>query len=347
MRILGAVALALCACGGAARRPATAAMRPTTAPAPSAMPAEADVGPRPDCSEDVARAPLDQVRALVEAEGCNGHAWHELVTTPLMRAAQVGDADLVAYLIEAGAAIDFRAPSGSASVIRTTALWLAVEAEHPEVVALLLAAGADPNVESEDGVPALFVAASHHDLDTTRMLVDAGADLARVVSADRFTQDQIDSLLWEASHRPAADATTDERVAFLTEVVTRARLARAREAAIEELAVLGAAATAAVPALIDVVLGERLAATDWSAVLAADAIAQIGWTADLDRALPALLEAIPGAPNQARIALVELIATKGPTSKAVLTALRRLRDHGPDQELGTRALEIVHGRTAP
>ena len=128
MRVVAAIALALCACGGsAAPRPAARrAIVPVTPAAPIVTEVAPD--PKPDCSEGVARAPLDQVRTLVELEGCNGHAWHELVTTPLMRAVAVGDAALVAYLIDAGTPVDFAAPSGTASVIGKTALWIAVQA---------------------------------------------------------------------------------------------------------------------------------------------------------------------------------------------------------------------------
>jgi ankyrin repeat protein len=64
--------------------------------------------------------------------------------TPLIAAALNGSAPMVALLLERGADVD--AVAGGA-----TALTEAVQRSDPEVVGLLLAAGADPNMPMPDG----------------------------------------------------------------------------------------------------------------------------------------------------------------------------------------------------
>jgi ankyrin repeat protein len=128
--------------------------------------------------------------------------------TPLMQAARSGSAEIVQALLNAGAEANVREPH-----YQQTALMLGVRSRSPEAVALLLAAGADVNAQTLTGEEPAFrlpseVAASKGvgvnwggfpphgsrtpiggaktpllyatrtgDLESTRLLVAAGADL--------------------------------------------------------------------------------------------------------------------------------------------------------------------------
>lgn len=109
-----AVVLAAAACsGGAASRPVALASTPDAPRAPAAAPGPPQKpAPRPECTKTlIAAATLAEVTAIIEAERCNGHVWNGS-ETPLMRAAVSGATDVVAYLVEAGAPVDFAIPEG-------------------------------------------------------------------------------------------------------------------------------------------------------------------------------------------------------------------------------------------
>jgi ankyrin repeat protein len=63
--------------------------------------------------------------------------------TPLMRAADQGQVNVVRSLLKSGAEVDGKQPGG------VTPLMLAVRKGHLSVVKVLLAAGANPNVSSQ------------------------------------------------------------------------------------------------------------------------------------------------------------------------------------------------------
>ena len=57
-----------------------------------------------------------------------------------------------------------------------TALILAAQSGHVEVVRLLLEAGADKDVADDDGATALMEAAYRGHVEVVRLLLEAGAD---------------------------------------------------------------------------------------------------------------------------------------------------------------------------
>ncbi|MGW5851423.1 ankyrin repeat domain-containing protein [Streptomyces sp. NPDC055254] len=92
--------------------------------------------------------------------------------TGLIPAAEAGDAVRVAELLAAGAALDERSSAAR------TALDLAVDAGHAEVVRLLLEAGADPTADAGPyhELDALALAAMRGRTAVVAVLLDAGVD---------------------------------------------------------------------------------------------------------------------------------------------------------------------------
>lgn len=155
----------------------------------------------------ITNADVDMVHLLLEA-GADPEQVDNAAETPLMLAARSGSAAIVEALLEAGAAVDTREPHYD-----QTALMLAVRAGTPDSVELLLASGADVDAQSRAGaVPdfrlpsqnagskgvgivrggwpergerspvggaktPLLYATRQGDLELTRLLVEAGADI--------------------------------------------------------------------------------------------------------------------------------------------------------------------------
>ncbi|HHX82024.1 MAG TPA: hypothetical protein GX696_03460 [Pseudomonadaceae bacterium] len=150
---------------------------------------------------------VDMVQLLLE-RGADAHSADNAGETPLMQAAARGSPAIVKSLLATGADVNIREPH-----YQQTALMHGVRSGSPEVVALLLAAGADPNVQSAPGdepswrLPAnvsaskgvgvnwggfpehgsrtpiggaktpLLYATRQGDLESTQLLVEAGADI--------------------------------------------------------------------------------------------------------------------------------------------------------------------------
>lgn len=89
--------------------------------------------------------------------------------TPLLDAASMGETDEVAALINEGAEVDAADTEG------TTALLYAAYNMDPEMIRLLLDAGADPNTMDNYSTP-LMTAVSYEDRESAALLVEYGAD---------------------------------------------------------------------------------------------------------------------------------------------------------------------------
>ncbi|CBN74962.1 similar to ankyrin 2,3/unc44 [Ectocarpus siliculosus] len=99
--------------------------------------------------------------------------------TPLHEASARGGVEVTKALLKAGAGKDIFASFGTGGPC-LTALDLAVENGHLEVVRTLAEAGADVNLIYEDGyaeVPPLVTAAKQGNVDAALVLLDAGADV--------------------------------------------------------------------------------------------------------------------------------------------------------------------------
>ena len=91
--------------------------------------------------------------------------------TPLMTAVDKANMDAVRALLEHGADVNAKESEGG-----QTALMWAVANRNPDIVKLLLDHKADTHVRSKGGSTALLFAAQQGDVESTRALLDAGAN---------------------------------------------------------------------------------------------------------------------------------------------------------------------------
>jgi ankyrin repeat protein len=126
-----------------------------------------------DLHEAAALDAADRVGALLDA-GADVDARSPDGFTPLQLAAYFGAPAAAALLIERGAQVDAVADNRQ----RIAPLHAAVAGRHPEVVRLLLAAGADPDARQQGGWTPLLAAAQHGDAEAVAALLEAGADPA-------------------------------------------------------------------------------------------------------------------------------------------------------------------------
>ena len=116
--------------------------------------------------------------------GANGFSSFESTlpgdTTPLMRAARMGEATIVAELLLSGAKVDALNSDGN------LALWFACYSESLECIDLLVAAGIDLNHMNDNGSTCLMYAASSGKDLVVKKLLDAGAD-KDITNADDFS----------------------------------------------------------------------------------------------------------------------------------------------------------------
>ena len=119
--------------------------------------------------------PFALLWALVQLVFGSFSAGGEASLTPLMQAARVGDTTVAARLIEQGA--DVNASQGM-----HTALKLAAQEGHADMVRLLLGAGADVDAGTKEdgGWTALMFAAMEGRVDIAKILLDAGAHINAV-----------------------------------------------------------------------------------------------------------------------------------------------------------------------
>lgn len=130
---------------------------------------------------------LEKVRELLAVDGVEVDGFDDLRRTALLAAAEAGRSEMVRELIAAGA--DVNLSNGIVGSPRSTPLSCAAvcpSAERDQVLALLLAAGADPDQLGGDGRTALmhaverdvgFFGRTGEFALSTRTLIAAGADL--------------------------------------------------------------------------------------------------------------------------------------------------------------------------
>jgi uncharacterized protein len=124
--------------------------------------------------EAAAVGDLGRVRALVDGDPALARAFAPDGFHPLGLAAFFHHADVVTFLIAAGA--DVSAPSRNR--MRVTALHSAIAGQDRESTLALIAAGADVNAKQQDEFTALHEAAQNGDREVVEALLAAGADPA-------------------------------------------------------------------------------------------------------------------------------------------------------------------------
>ncbi len=122
------------------------------------------------------------VAAAAALSGCGGEASREtdsMLDQDLIEAARAGNAEAVRSLLEDGASVEARDPSGA------TALVAAAYGNHVEAARLLLDAGADVNAKDSTEQSAYLIATSEVGDDVTLLDVTLGAG-ADVNAKDSF-----------------------------------------------------------------------------------------------------------------------------------------------------------------
>jgi uncharacterized protein len=102
--------------------------------------------------------------------------------TPLMTAVDNGHHDAASTLLERGAEVNAKETNGG-----QTALMWATANKSPALVQLLLDRGADVHARSKGGFTPLLFAAQQGDVESGRMLLQAGADVDERSDKDRKT----------------------------------------------------------------------------------------------------------------------------------------------------------------
>jgi ankyrin repeat protein len=345
-----------------------AAPVPPQSPTPTSVVAAAPVvepAPEPPAPKNNHRCPsklvnmtdVEEIRALIRAEKCNGNAYDSFGYSALMRAAKAGRIDIVRELIAAGTDVDDGLPPGMGSHdTGKNALWFAVSGDHPEIVAALLKAGADPNGGPSQGLSMLRLAALNESAACAKLLVEAGAEKdaaamtynggpsAQVfaylesvgIKADGLPEATQESLRWEATTKPAP-----------AEVAIKTKSSTARKFAIKHLA--DEPPEVAVPALVAVATGPSIDKLDWGPHDAIFTLQKFEWTAEQDKALPTFLSMIAADKRQqVRLQLLSLVAARAPLTKPVVDTLLARLERGEDRANAAMALgEVLKRADAP
>lgn len=352
--------LVLAACGSAS------APAPVQKPmvAPIVAPAPAVVEAPPPKTKNIHKCPaqlvrmtdIEEIRALIRAEKCNGNAYDSFGYSALMRAAQSGRLDIVRELVAAGADVDDGLPAGLGSHdTGKNALWFAVSRDYPEIVRELLKAGADPNGGPSQGLPLLTLAALHETPACAKLLIEAGAAKEATAAGDKTAMTfsggpsaQVfvyfesvgmkadglpvavqESLRWEATQAPKP-----------AEVALKTKSTTARKFAIKRLS--NEPPEVAVPALIAVATGPSIDNMDWGPHDAILALNKFEWSAEQDNALPTLLAMMAkDKRQQVRLQLLSLVGARAPAKKQVVDALLARLERGEDRANAAMALGDV------
>ena len=139
-----------------------------------------EAGANPNVANDYEMSPLSQACTNASAEfvklllraGADPNQRIATGETPLMTCSRTGSVDAVRELIEFGAGVNAAEPKKN----QTALMWAAAE-RHPEVVAALIGAHADLTATTDDGFTPIHFAARVGDLESVKLLLDAGVDI--------------------------------------------------------------------------------------------------------------------------------------------------------------------------
>lgn len=119
---------------------------------------------------DVARA------SQLLANGADVNARDAYGATALMNAAHSGNLEMLETLLSAGAEVDARDELGWTALLKAC-FNADLNRGFPEIVARLIAAGADPNVKITYGIRPLMLAAGYGEAGVCQALLAGGADV--------------------------------------------------------------------------------------------------------------------------------------------------------------------------
>lgn len=123
--------------------------------------------------EAAATGQTARVRELLAANPSLVNAYAPDGFHPLGLAAFFGNKDTVETLLQAGADVNQQ----SRESMKVSALHSSAAARRPDIAAMLLAKGADPNLRAEAGVTVLHEVAITGQIDLAEMLLTHGADI--------------------------------------------------------------------------------------------------------------------------------------------------------------------------
>ncbi len=128
-----------------------------------------DTKEEPPLIEAVEESDLKRAQKLI-AKGADVNQQNSYGYSALFLAAASGDTKIVKLLLDAGANVNARGPTGSA-------LARAAQQGNPEIVRLLLQAGAELEAKDSSGWTALFSAAMTGNSEIVEILLKAGANI--------------------------------------------------------------------------------------------------------------------------------------------------------------------------
>ena len=128
-------------------------------------------GAKPDVFEASALGDLETVRKLVVSDRALVNAFAADGFYPLGLAAYFGHGAIVEFLLKNGANVGLAARNAQ----KVTALHAGASRGGPEIVKMLLEAGADPNGKQERGFAPLHSAAANGTIATVELLLKHGA----------------------------------------------------------------------------------------------------------------------------------------------------------------------------
>ena len=123
----------------------------------------------------------DVVEVLIDA-GADVEVRDKSALTPLVFASEKGKLPMVKMLVEAGASVCARDHMGR------TCFWMAAAFGHTETARYLVRLkGVDVDAEADDGLTAVLAAAQENHPDVMKVLIDAGADIEARDNSDGRT----------------------------------------------------------------------------------------------------------------------------------------------------------------